>query len=89
MARAICPACKGSLDFDRGIEEGEFFNCFHCAADLELISLHPLVVDWADHSFEDVAVTTHWQGSVKSSERDWKRTRKRASRGNRDFDYVD
>ena len=89
MARAICPACKGSLDFDRDIEEGEFFNCFHCSADLELISLHPLVLDWADYGFENVSVTTHWQASAKGSKRDWKRTRRRASRDDSEFDYVD
>ena len=88
MAKAICPACKSPLVLDRHLEEGEFLNCFRCEADLELISLHPLVLDWADDGFETVRVTRHWQGSAKRSKRDRKKGAKTRIKSYRESDYV-
>ena len=48
MARAVCPSCRRSMDLDRHIEEGEFVHCPRCRADLEVSSLHPLELEWAD-----------------------------------------
>jgi hypothetical protein len=89
MARAICPACRRSLDLDRHIEEGEYFNCSSCDADLELISLHPLVLDWADDGFSPVGVTGHWQNSAKRSKRDERKGAKARTNRDREFGYVD
>ena len=92
MARVICPACRVSLDLDRHIEAGEFFNCFRCDADLELISLHPLIVDWADGGAEMVGVTRHWSnkaGSAKRSKRDKKKGTNARISEYEEFDYFD
>ena len=88
MAKVICPACRRSLDVDRHSEEGEYISCPECGAGLELISLHPLELDWAD-GFEAVRVTRHWQGSAKRSKRDRKKGAKTRIKGHREFDYVD
>jgi hypothetical protein len=53
-----------------------------------LISLHPLVLDWAD-SVEAVKVSRHWQGSAKQSKRDRKKGAKTRIKSYREFDYVD
>jgi lysine biosynthesis protein LysW len=89
MAKAICPACKGRLELDRHIEEGEFFYCYSCGVGLELTSLHPLVLDWADDGFEIAGATRHWQGNAKRSRRDRKRGTKTRADRYEEFDYVD
>lgn len=48
VARAVCPGCRRKVELDPQIEQGEWVNCPHCNADLEVISLRPLVLDWAD-----------------------------------------
>jgi hypothetical protein len=71
------------------MEEGEYLNCFRCDADLELISLHPLVLDWADDGFEPVGATRHWQGSAKRSKRDRRKGTKAHNKHRREYDYDD
>jgi lysine biosynthesis protein LysW len=89
MAKAVCPACKARLDLDRHIEDGDFFNCFRCGVDLEVISLHPLILDWADDGTGLVGMTRHWQGGAKRSKRDKKKRTKARTREYWEFDYVD
>lgn len=82
MAKAICPACKGPLVLDQHLQEGEYLNCFRCDADLELISLHPLVLDWVDGGFETVGVT-------RQPKRDRKKEKKARVERYRESDYDD
>lgn len=89
MAKAMCPACGRSLDLDRHIEEGEYLSCPICDADLELISLHPPVLDWADEGFRTMGATRHWQSSAKRSKQDKKRGTKTRIKGYRESYYVD
>ena len=89
MPKAICPACRCSLDLDRNIKDGEFLSCPHCDADLELISLHPLALDWADDGFGAVGVAKQWQGSAKRSKQDKRKGTKARINRYRELDYVD
>jgi hypothetical protein len=89
MAKAICPACRRSLDLDRHVKEGEFLSCPACDAVLELISLHPLALDWVDDGFDAVGMTRQWQGSAKRSSRDKKKGTKARISGYREFEHVD
>ena len=41
MFRAGCPACAREIEVRRPVEEGGWFACPHCGADLELCTLTP------------------------------------------------
>jgi alpha-aminoadipate carrier protein LysW len=64
MAKAICPGCRRSVYIDQHIQMGEYVNCPECGADLEVISLHPIMLDWADEGLDNGRLT--W-GSVASA----------------------
>ena len=66
MANAICPGCRRPIVPDEPIEEGDFFSCPYCHADLELVSVRPLVVDWADIQFEQLFGSPDGHRSRKS-----------------------
>lgn len=65
MAKAICPGCRHPVYLSRYIKEGEFVYCPRCEAELEVISLHPLVVDWADDVYEYFDRASTSRGSSK------------------------
>jgi hypothetical protein len=48
------------MNLEQHIAEGEFIRCPHCRADLEVISLHPLALDWADDGYGSFDET--WTG---------------------------
>jgi hypothetical protein len=77
------------VGLDRHIKEGEYLSCSTCDADLELISLHPLVLDWADDGFETLETTQRWRGNAKRSKRDKKKGSKARTNWHREFGYVD
>jgi alpha-aminoadipate carrier protein LysW len=53
MARAYCPECDGRIVLESA-EVGQKLTCPHCDADLEVIGVEPLELDWAyDWSWED------------------------------------
>ena len=89
MARAICPACKRALELDRHIEEGDFVNCYDCGADLELIRLHPLTLDWVADGLETMGVSRSWRSGAKRSKRDKRRGMEARVKRNGEFDYDD
>jgi alpha-aminoadipate carrier protein LysW len=54
MAVATCPDCGNEINLGRNPREGQSVTCPDCEADLEVISLDPLELDWAysDHDEE-------------------------------------
>ena len=47
MAMAFCPECDRRIDVGPRPKEGQQVTCPHCGADLEVINLQPLELDWA------------------------------------------
>ncbi|MGD9144848.1 MAG: lysine biosynthesis protein LysW [Anaerolineae bacterium] len=46
MARVYCPDCDGGIRVNPHIKLGLKLVCPHCDADLEVISVDPLEIDW-------------------------------------------
>ena len=65
MAKAFCPGCRLSMELDRHIQVGDWVNCPRCEADLAVISLNPLVLDWADDELEDGGIVWSSRASAK------------------------
>jgi alpha-aminoadipate carrier protein LysW len=55
MASTFCPDCDEKITLNsKPIVVGEKLTCPHCDADLEVISVEPLELDWAyDWEWED------------------------------------
>jgi DNA-directed RNA polymerase subunit RPC12/RpoP len=54
MARVYCPDCDERIIFNPHVKLGMRFNCSECDAELEVISVDPLEIDWAyDYSWEE------------------------------------
>ena len=47
-----CPECGASLDL-ADVVEGEIVQCADCGAELEVVSLNPLVLELAPEEEED------------------------------------
>lgn len=47
MAVAFCPECSEGVKLGNEPQEGQRVTCATCGADLEVISLTPLELDWA------------------------------------------
>jgi lysine biosynthesis protein LysW len=54
MATALCPDCGQKIVIGPKPKKGQWVSCPHCNADLELISVSPLELDWAQYDEEDV-----------------------------------
>ena len=53
---AICPDCGADIRFKQAPHDGDMLSCHACDALLEVISLDPIMVDWAvDYDDDDVA----------------------------------
>lgn len=50
---APCPECEATVMLADGTVEGEIITCPDCAAELEVISLHPPVLQLAPEVGED------------------------------------
>ena len=54
MASAYCPECDGSITVNPHAVVGQKLGCPHCEAELEVIGVDPLELDWGyDWSWED------------------------------------
>ncbi|MGD2206910.1 MAG: hypothetical protein PVH17_09035 [Anaerolineae bacterium] len=60
MTSTFCPDCDEKIVLNIKPQEGQKLSCPHCDADLEVISVNPLELDWAydwdwddDEDFED------------------------------------
>ncbi len=49
MAFAYCPDCAGRIYLGRKPWVGQPAICDYCDADLEVVKLNPLQLDWADN----------------------------------------
>jgi lysine biosynthesis protein LysW len=88
VAKAFCPGCRLSMELDRHIQAGDWVNCPRCEADLEVISLNPLVLDWADDEFENGK--TVWSSRASAKLAKWGRqSKKQSARVWRDFDEME
>jgi alpha-aminoadipate carrier protein LysW len=47
MASAYCPDCDGRIVLNPTPKVGKRLTCPHCDADLEVIDVDPLELDWA------------------------------------------
>ena len=53
-ANAYCPDCDGRIAFNPVPKVGKRLTCPHCDAELEVIDLDPVELDWvSDESDED------------------------------------
>jgi len=54
MDSAYCPDCDGKIVMNPHAKLGQKIACPHCEAELEIISVEPLELDWAyDWSWDD------------------------------------
>ena len=54
MGSAYCPDCDGRIVLNPHANLGQKLTCPHCDAELEVISLNPLELDWAyDWSWDE------------------------------------
>ncbi len=53
MAVATCPDCGNEINLGAKPKEGQPVTCPECGADLEIISLEPLELDWAYSDFDE------------------------------------
>ena len=57
MATALCPDCGQKIVIGPKPKKGQWVSCPHCNADLEIVSISPLELDWAaydeDEDFDD------------------------------------
>jgi alpha-aminoadipate carrier protein LysW len=53
MAVATCLDCGNEINLGRNPKEGQSVTCPDCGADLEIISLDPLELDWAYSDVEE------------------------------------
>ncbi len=47
MDDAYCPDCDGKIVLPPDVKLGQKLTCPHCEAELEVISLDPVELDWA------------------------------------------
>lgn len=51
---AKCPECGALIDLEEDeVEEGKTFSCPECAADLEVVNIHPLELDIIEDEEEE------------------------------------
>lgn len=61
MAFAYCPDCAGRVYLGRKPWVGQPAGCDYCDAELEVVSLNPPQVDWADSVTEDTPEEEEWE----------------------------
>ncbi len=70
MAIAICPSCGEDIKLSGRPTLGQRVRCPHCDADLEVIDLEPLELDWVDYE-EDWEEEEEWEEEDWEDEEDW------------------
>jgi lysine biosynthesis protein LysW len=64
MSVALCPDCEEGINFGSRVRIGQRVSCPHCGADLEVVEVSPLELDWA---YEDV----DWEDQDDDVDDDW------------------
>jgi len=47
ISGTVCPGCRERAEIGPRIRKGDWVTCSRCGADLEVISVDPLMLDWA------------------------------------------
>jgi lysine biosynthesis protein LysW len=50
---APCPDCEAGVDLGPWPKEGQEVICMNCGVLLEVVSLEPLILDWAIGDYDD------------------------------------
>ena len=45
MQTTQCPACSSDIIIEDGSSEKDLVNCLNCGAELEIVTLHPLLLE--------------------------------------------
>jgi alpha-aminoadipate/glutamate carrier protein LysW len=53
MAEAMCPDCGQQVEVGLKPKLGQWLTCPHCNAELEVVSVNPVELDWASDFEED------------------------------------
>ncbi|MGD9049790.1 MAG: lysine biosynthesis protein LysW [Anaerolineae bacterium] len=53
MAGVYCPDCDGRITINPSPRVGKRLTCPHCDADLEVISVDPVELDWVYEESDD------------------------------------
>jgi alpha-aminoadipate carrier protein LysW len=53
MNNNFCPECEAEITLEANVEENEIIICPDCGAELEIISLDPIVLEAAPMEAED------------------------------------
>ena len=53
MAKGKCPMCGGNVEISSTAKKGGLVYCDSCDAELEIVSLKPLELDWPMEEYED------------------------------------
>lgn len=51
---SFCPSCDGRIRLDVKPQKGQMVICPHCEAELVVVSVNPLELDWALELDEDL-----------------------------------
>jgi len=53
MASAKCPMCGAAVSVPTNVKEGDLVFCDSCDAELEVVNVKPLELDWPLDDFEE------------------------------------
>ncbi len=53
MSSALCPDCEEGIDLGSRVRIGQRISCPHCGADLEVVEVSPVELDWAYDDDDD------------------------------------
>jgi lysine biosynthesis protein LysW len=70
MATALCPDCDQKIVIGPKPKKGQWVSCPHCNADLEIISLSPLELDWAQYDDDEELEDDFWEDEEEDDD-DW------------------
>jgi lysine biosynthesis protein LysW len=59
-ASAYCPDCDGIIYINPRPQAGQRFVCPHCDTELEVVSSHPLELDWASSWSDEEENDSEW-----------------------------
>jgi lysine biosynthesis protein LysW len=54
MAVGYCPECETDIKLGKAPRKGQRVNCWKCGADLEVVNLSPIELDWVYDDDNDV-----------------------------------
>lgn len=67
MAVAICPSCGDDIKLPSHLKIGQKVTCPSCDADLEVIDLNPVELDWA---YDEEDWDEEWEEEWEEEEED-------------------